>query len=71
LSIFKHEPIYFDAEFDADYDFAIKHQLKLRFDGHIDVQRQTTPQKLPNASILLLQFPQNLSKSIILQYQPI
>jgi hypothetical protein len=33
------------------------HQLKLRFDWDIDVQRQTTPQKLPNASISHVAIP--------------
>ena len=33
---------YINAEFDVDSDFALKHDLNLRFDGDINVQRQMT-----------------------------
>ena len=31
---------YSDAEFDGDFDFALKHDLNLRFDGDMNAQSQ-------------------------------
>ena len=37
--------MYSDAEFDVDSDFAIKHDLKLRFDFVAEVQSQNMRKK--------------------------
>ena len=44
--------MYSDAEFDVDSDFAIKHDLKIRFGRDIDVKRLMATKMKPNASIL-------------------